>query len=188
MKIKLSKSQWEEMGKKAGWMPEPRECNCGSGKIQEPAYDARGIFLTNVCPKCRSKKLSKYRQDVLENPSYEADEPIEPEAKSVKKIKIAQFEEKMMPGQTSYTDEEKKMRDSLISDSVKAEDKVGINVLDDDNISRRRTVKVTMSDGDTITTGINGTKKEIEDYYLKNWFTKQDENTRTRGIKVDFLA
>ena len=42
-------------------------------------YDARGIYLTKVCDKCRKHKLSKYRRDVLADPSYECDEPIEPE-------------------------------------------------------------------------------------------------------------
>lgn len=132
MKIKLSKSKWEDMGKKAGWLAEPRECNCGSGQIQEPAFDARGIFLTNVCPKCKKAKLSKYRQDVLNNPSYEAYEPIEPEAKSIKRIKMAQFEEKMMPGQTPYTEDENKLRNKMINDSSRAEEEIGIEALDND--------------------------------------------------------
>lgn len=42
-------------------------------------HDARGIFLTYVCPECVNEKLSKYRPEVLTNPSYTADEPIEPE-------------------------------------------------------------------------------------------------------------
>ena len=54
--------------------------------------------------------------------------------------------------------------------------------------SRRRTVKVTMSDGDTITTGINGTKQEIIDYYTKHDFVKQDEKTMHHGVNVEFLA
>jgi len=54
-------------------------CACGSGEVREAAYDARGIFLTFVCHKCRKEKLSRYRTDVLENPNYWCDEPIEPE-------------------------------------------------------------------------------------------------------------
>jgi len=42
-------------------------------------YDARGIYLCTVCDECEERKLSKYRPDVLTNPNYEADEPIEPE-------------------------------------------------------------------------------------------------------------
>jgi len=42
-----------------------------------PVYDARGIYLTKVCDKCEKEKLSKYRKEVLDNPSYEADEPID---------------------------------------------------------------------------------------------------------------
>lgn len=58
----------------------------------------------------------------------------------------------------------------------------------DDQVSRRRTVKVLMDDGDTITTDINGTRQEIIDYYTKNKFTKQDENTFHTGVNVEFLA
>ncbi|MFA5314221.1 MAG: hypothetical protein WC375_13045 [Methanomassiliicoccales archaeon] len=60
-------------------------------------------------------------------------------------------------------------------------------MIEDDNTSRRRTVKVTFNDGDTISTGINGSKKEIEDYYLKHEFVKQDETTMHHGVKVEFL-
>lgn len=41
-------------------------------------YDARGIELCRVCDKCKDTKLANYRQDVLRNPNYEADEGIEP--------------------------------------------------------------------------------------------------------------
>ena len=40
-------------------------------------YDARGIYLCRVCEKCEEAKLSMYRQDVLTNSNYEADEAIE---------------------------------------------------------------------------------------------------------------
>ena len=39
--------------------------------------DARGIPLARVCPKCRQAKLAPYRKDVLRDPHYWADEPIE---------------------------------------------------------------------------------------------------------------
>ena len=42
-------------------------------------HDARGIPLCRVCDLCRKVKLSKYRKDVLRDPGYWADEPIEPE-------------------------------------------------------------------------------------------------------------
>ena len=42
-------------------------------------YDARGIPLCKVCDKCEEVKLSMYRPEVLSNPNYMADEPIEPE-------------------------------------------------------------------------------------------------------------
>lgn len=46
-------------------------------------YDARGIPLCKVCTKCRKAKLAQYRREVLRNPSYEADEEIEPEAEVI---------------------------------------------------------------------------------------------------------
>lgn len=40
-------------------------------------YDARGIPLCRVCDECKDEKLAQYRREVLVNPNYEADEPIE---------------------------------------------------------------------------------------------------------------
>lgn len=42
-------------------------------------YDARGIYLARVCERCVDSVLSKYRPDVLTDPNYYTDEPIEPE-------------------------------------------------------------------------------------------------------------
>lgn len=42
-------------------------------------HDARGIPLAKVCAKCRDAKLGIYRRDVLVDPNYTADEPIEPD-------------------------------------------------------------------------------------------------------------
>jgi hypothetical protein len=56
-----------------------RECNCGSGENSWWEYDARGIPLSRVCDKCIEEKLSGYRPEVLVDPGYWADEPIEPE-------------------------------------------------------------------------------------------------------------
>ena len=53
--------------------------------------------------------------------------------------------------------------------------------------SVRRSIKVTFDDGDIIHTSINGTKEEIQDYYLNNDFIKSDEKTTHRGVKVEFL-
>jgi hypothetical protein len=41
--------------------------------------DARGIPLRRVCSECKEAKLARYRPEVLRNPNYHADEPIEPE-------------------------------------------------------------------------------------------------------------
>lgn len=54
-----------------------RKCDCGSGEYHEAQYDARGIFLCYTCPKCEKKKLSRFRPDVLTDPGYWTDEPID---------------------------------------------------------------------------------------------------------------
>ena len=56
---------------------DPEYCDHDGGGWAE--HDARGIYLTKVCDKCRKHKLAKYRPAVLTNPGYHADEPIEPE-------------------------------------------------------------------------------------------------------------
>ena len=79
-KITISKAQWEFIGKQAGWLGrEPRKCSCGSGQMAEEDFDARGISIGFSCPKCKQKNRAKYRQEIFNNPNYEADEPIEPE-------------------------------------------------------------------------------------------------------------
>jgi hypothetical protein len=52
-------------------------CDCGSGELAEPQFDARGIYLTQACPKCVDERLRRYRPEVLSNPNYECDEPID---------------------------------------------------------------------------------------------------------------
>lgn len=42
-------------------------------------HDARGIPLVKVCDACEQFELSKFRPDVLSDPDYWIDEPIEPE-------------------------------------------------------------------------------------------------------------
>lgn len=42
-------------------------------------YDARGIELCRVCDLCYESKMAQYRPEVLRNPNYLTDEPIEPE-------------------------------------------------------------------------------------------------------------
>jgi hypothetical protein len=52
-------------------------CMCGSGKQKRALYDARGIFLTYACTDCRTRKLAGFRAEVLRDPAYQADEPID---------------------------------------------------------------------------------------------------------------
>lgn len=54
-----------------------RTCPCGSGERAYTELDARGIFLCFACNKCREEKLSHFRADVLTDPDYWHDEPIE---------------------------------------------------------------------------------------------------------------
>jgi hypothetical protein len=54
-----------------------QECPCGSGEYPEAQYDARGIFMCYTCSKCEKEKLAGYRPDVLTDPNYWHDEPIE---------------------------------------------------------------------------------------------------------------
>lgn len=54
-------------------------CMCGSGKQKRAHYDARGYFLTYACPDCRERKLAVFRAEVLDDPQYEHDEPLEEE-------------------------------------------------------------------------------------------------------------
>jgi len=54
-----------------------RLCPCGSGKESFWQNDARGIPLCRTCTKCHREKMKRYRPEVLTNPNYYADEPIE---------------------------------------------------------------------------------------------------------------
>lgn len=54
-----------------------QRCPCGSNLHKTAEYDARGIFLGYACASCRTKKLSGYRKDVLADPNYWHDEPID---------------------------------------------------------------------------------------------------------------
>jgi hypothetical protein len=54
-------------------------CDCGSGLESDWKKDARGIELCRACKKCWPEKKKRYRSDVLTDPNYEHDEPIEEE-------------------------------------------------------------------------------------------------------------
>jgi hypothetical protein len=44
---------------------------------KSPRYDARGIFLAYVCPACVAERMAGYRADVMTDPDYWHDEPID---------------------------------------------------------------------------------------------------------------
>jgi len=53
---------------------------CGhEGEISWWEHDARGIPLCRVCDKCIKDRLAQYKPEILTNPNYWADEPIEEE-------------------------------------------------------------------------------------------------------------
>lgn len=58
-------------------MNKMRPCPCGSGQLSQWQYDARGIELCRTCPQCHQRKMGGYRKEVLTNPNYHCDEPIE---------------------------------------------------------------------------------------------------------------
>jgi hypothetical protein len=56
-----------------------RPCPCGSGLDSTWACDARGIELKRTCLRCHAREMRRWRPEVLTNPNYLANEPIEPE-------------------------------------------------------------------------------------------------------------
>ena len=58
-------------------MPRHQTCPCGSNKYPDAQHDARGIFLCYTCDKCHDEKMERYRPDVLSDPDYWHDEPID---------------------------------------------------------------------------------------------------------------
>lgn len=59
--------------------PKTQGCSCGSKLGRRKRVDARGIFLCWACDKCWPKKKKTYRPDVLTDPNYWHDEPIDEE-------------------------------------------------------------------------------------------------------------
>ena len=88
------------------------------------------------------------------------------------------------PGQTPYKDEEWNQVQELLQGALDEQD----GRTPDDKVNRRRSIIVTMNDGTKIHTDINGTKDEIEEYYVNQEFVKDDETTMMRGIHVEFVA
>jgi hypothetical protein len=52
-------------------------CACGSGKPRSAQYDARGIFLTFTCEDCHHRRITEFRPDVLTDPDYWTEEPVD---------------------------------------------------------------------------------------------------------------
>jgi hypothetical protein len=56
-----------------------QKCGCASGLDSEWYFDARGIEICRACVKCWPAKKARYRPEVLSDPHYVANEPIEAE-------------------------------------------------------------------------------------------------------------
>jgi len=54
-------------------------CLCGSGEFPAEVFDARGVYVTVVCDRCRAERLKGYRPEIFTDSDYAADEPIEAE-------------------------------------------------------------------------------------------------------------
>lgn len=52
------------------------DCNCGSGLAPYEIVDARGIYVTKACDRCRAEKTKGYRPEIFTNPNYWHDEPL----------------------------------------------------------------------------------------------------------------
>jgi len=241
LKFKISKSQWKQMGKKAGWNLTKKEMfnavdslvplqkhivkceECGDVipnyfKPDDPIYyespEQRRDRYRILCNKCRYPKHPEvsdrggsghyHSTDDLSGASSSWDNVVRLYEGSVsgKTIKISKSQWKqmgkkagwlddavksprMMPGQTPYTEEEVQKLNKMVGDASMGdpgEEK------EDDLASKRRIVRVTFDDGDVIQTPINGNKKEIEDYYLKQEPTDTWNEKRThKPVKVEFL-
>lgn len=187
MKIKISKSQWEGMGKKAGWIKKSQ-----TDQLQ-PLDGVQKSDASNVklCPKCKHDKKTKLNECEKCKYKFVNEEKVEASKKQII-IKKSEYSEKMMPGQTPYTDEEKKNARGLISDAIKGDP--GEEGETEDPYKKMRTVRVIFNDGKNLVTSINGTKKEILKYYMPygNRGTDQDfDNAHPERVhhvvKVEFL-
>lgn len=58
----------------------------------------------------------------------------------------------------------------------------------DDEASRRRFIQVTFEDGNVIRTSINGTKDEVEAYYLGQQFELDETKPTVKAVKVEFIS
>ena len=56
-----------------------KSCTCGSDEPRRELVDARNIFCCFVCDDCEGDKRRRYRPEALDDPGYEAGEPIEAE-------------------------------------------------------------------------------------------------------------
>lgn len=54
-------------------------CNCGSDLESETISDARGIYIGRMCRECRAQCLAGFRPEILNDPGYKVEEPIERE-------------------------------------------------------------------------------------------------------------
>lgn len=61
------------------WRNEITFCPCGSKKPPYDLNDARGIYVSKVCPACEKATKGKYRPEIFIDSNYETDEAVEAE-------------------------------------------------------------------------------------------------------------
>lgn len=208
MKIKLSKSQWEGIGKKAGWIKlamTHKEIAERKG-LAKPCsvHDLITVYEGLQCGNClalsrdngqtweeRDKIAAKQKVTKPQNVSKEinASDLYNQFLQEGKKPQKAAIEVLDILTTGAFVSVEEPKRTEMINKIIELGNKKK-----DDEVSKRRVVKITFSDGDTITTWINGTKKDILKYYLpygnrgpdQDYDVAHPERVR-HAINVEFL-
>jgi len=184
MDIKLSVNEWVEIGKTAGWI---RQAG-GFGLLGEDISDVlEAIVKINQKTKSADEIFSLVKMDTslyaqIQNSGVDDDLLMEYIHEMINtnnilrmtKVKESIVKEAAIPSETpaaSAAPDEigRDQFDALIPESrTNPDETISKDEYKDwdDKQSRRRTIRVTFSDNDTLETWINGTVDEIKRYYL----------------------
>jgi len=172
MKFKMSKSQWEHIGKVAGWDSDPSIESEESleefrkGRSQAPIADEiREEFdshkvknmpvknqVTKRCQQCNGDKRVSERGSIITCPFCSG------------------------KGYTNQEDHDWYIHRSSMGSKCPCE-----NVYEDPSL-KMRGIKVTFENGDEVITSINGTMKEISEYYFQMAYPGTN-----KAMKIEFL-
>ncbi len=170
-KITLSKKEWTNIGKKAGWMKSaamdlPQNVEWYDDQFPKiPKLDNYFLIKEHqkwgYCPTYRNKDN---KDDVLYY--YEGKlwrwEELKEELKDTWRPASREEQDWFV---THLASSKKTASKRLVAQEFVDEDQSEPS--EDDLIKRRRTIRVEFSDGDHLVTDINGTKQQILDYYFK---------------------